>query len=377
MSAIDLSGASDELKLVLTSALGDRANDRDAIVEYAVQQVSFGGALLKAIAPELLADSGRLLYAMAPKVVYAIPGYEYLAEQLVALSGGKLELGKEERKRHKDGKGWQRFLTNVTRRHVIIVGATMTDTDQMEMYKLGCNAKMCKARRLTFVITYHGDARQERAQLSGESVDGLHTSLQIAKVPQCPDGNEVLLVDIHDNTIVGFYQGAEVGCRNIDILPKLIDYVGTNYFGGKKCLAASPDAGRGKLVWKAAKILKFDFAIASKFRSATSGATETAGLIGNVRGRNVMTCDDIGNSLGSATGVGALLKKKRAKRSVLVVTHAAIPEAKYVQDFFDTGLFEALFITDSLKGANELAAQFPGRVHVIPLAPLLVSDILG
>ena len=346
VSKPNLAGASSQLSVMLKAILGDQANDPVAIAHFSRQLINLGAAQLMATAPNQLADVGAQLLAMSPKVVFSIPGYEYLAQQLVATSGGKLELGREQRKRHKDGKGWQRYVTSLKGREVILVGSTMSDTDQMEMYKLGCNARLWKARKLTFVITYHGDARQERAQVEGESIDGLFTSVQLAKVPQCPDGNEVLLVDIHDNTITGFFLGAGVNCRNIDVLPRLIETIGMQRFGGKKCLPTAPDAGRGKVVSKAAKSLGWEFAIASKFRSGAT--TETAGLIGNVRGRNVILADDIGNSLGSAIGAGQFLKKKRAREVVLVITHGAIPDAKYVREFMDTGIFSALYVTDSL-----------------------------
>jgi ribose-phosphate pyrophosphokinase len=320
---------------------------------------------------------GQKLASLGSKpkpLVFAVPGYERLAQEIVEASDGWLELGVDKRKRHGDGKGWQCFVTPVAGREVILVGATMSDTDQMEMYKLGYNAWLWKAHKLTFLISYHGDARQERAQVDGESVDGLFASMMFAGIPKCPGGNDVFLVDIHADAVTGFFLGGGMRCRNIEVLVELIGSIGMKRFGGK-CMAAAPDAGRAKVVAKAVKKLKWKLAIASKIR--LDDKTETAGLIGTVRKRNVILSDDIGVSLGSAIGAANFLKKKGALDVVLLLTHGVIPDAKFVSTLKDSGMFTDMYVTDSLPRVYDLEKQFAGFLHVVPLAPLVVPHLLS
>jgi ribose-phosphate pyrophosphokinase len=336
-------------------------------------------------------EVGQMLIRLSGPVplVFGTPRYRKFAKQLVAASGGRLELGKEERKFHPDKKRWQRYVSSIDGRQMIVVGGTQTDTDLAELLKMGYNAWLWKASGLTFLIPYHGDARQERALLKGESVDGAYTSMMIAKVPKClPAGNNVLLVDIHSDTITGIFIGAEVRCRNIEVLEQLITHVVVNRFGGKcrvagveeqtiinpNIAAAAPDAGRGKVITRAARRLGLRAAIVIKTRNGA--VIESEGLVGDVSGCLVILSDDIAATLGSAIGAGELLKKAGALEIEAVMTHGVIPHAKYVQKLIDSGLFKALHITDSLPHVHRLAKKFPNFVHVISLPPLLAPELV-
>jgi ribose-phosphate pyrophosphokinase len=353
MKTLDSGGDGTELVQALLKLAKNGAVDRASLLALGQQLVKVGGR--------------------QPSVVFAIPGYERLASELVAASNGWLEMGVDERKRHKDGKGWHRFVTPVGGREVVLLGGTMSDTDQMELYKLTYNAWLYEAQKLKVVIPYHGDARQERAQMEGESIDGLFASMMFASVPKCPGGNSVVLVDIHSDTITGFFLGAGMRCKNALVLNQLMEQIVTERFAGK-CVLAAPDAGRAKVVSKAAKRLGLKFAIASKSRNGDE--TETAGLIGNVRGKNVILSDDMGVSFSSAIGAGEFLLRKRAKEVVLAVTHGVVPDEKYVSDVIASGMFSCMYVTDSLPRVYALQEKFPEFVRLVPVAPLLVPYIL-
>jgi ribose-phosphate pyrophosphokinase len=355
-----------------SSSSGTTAADFAAQLTQMAMRGQVDRPFVAALGQQLVALAGR-----QPALVFAIPGYERLAQEIVAASNGWFELGVDERKRHADGKGWQRFVTSVKGREVLLVGGTMSDTDQMELYKLGYNAWLWKAHKLTFLIPYHGDARQERAQSEGEAVDGLFASMMFAKIPSCPGGNDVFLVDIHADAVTGFFLGAGMRCVNIEVLNQLIESIAGERYAGK-CMVAAPDAGRGKVVSKTAKALGLRFAIASKSRPKKPGAKpETAGLIGHVRGRNVILSDDMGVSFSSAIGAGEFLRQKGAADVVLAITHGVIPDEQYVQTLIDSKIFSCMYVTDSMPRVYALKKKFPDFINIVPLAPLVVPHLLG
>lgn len=330
--------------------------------------------LLGGLPPAEIEALRKKLLGNKPPVVFAIPRYKKFARDLVRASKGALELGEDERKRHADGKGWHRYITPLKGREVILVGGTQTDSDQMELCKMGYNAWHWEAEKLIILMPYHGDARQERWKLIGESVDGAYTSMMLASIPPCPGGNHMLLVDIHADAITGMFIGARMRCRNITVLEQLIRLVAAERFGGK-CLVAAPDAGRGKVVTAAARHLGMRYAIACKTRNGP--VIETEGLIGDVADALVVLSDDIAVTFGSSIGAAEQLKAAGARDIVAVMTHGVIPNAEYVQKLIDSGLFSALYVTDSLPHVRRLAKEFPHFMHVVPLAPLLVREVLS
>jgi ribose-phosphate pyrophosphokinase len=343
--------------------------DLAALLHKLVADGGVARTALSAIGQELVS-----LGSKQPPLVFAIPKYKRLARAIVEASNGWLELGVEERKKHKDGKGWHRFVTPLAGREVILVGGTITDGDQMELYRMGYNAWYWNAQKLTFLIPYHGDARQERAQVEGESVDGLFASKMFTSIPKTAGGNRVFLVDIHADAITGFFLAGDMRCTNIEVLNHIIAYIAAQSFAEGTTVVAAPDAGRARVVVKTAKQLKKRSAIAIKNRD--EGEVETQGLIGDVEGCNVILSDDMGVSFDSAIGAGKFLKQNGALDVVLAVTHGVIPSERYMRRLVDSGIFSCLYVTDSLPHVHRLARNYPGKVRIVPLAPLVVSSLL-
>lgn len=374
MSSTNQAGSTNDLQRLLTlAASGNRAGLHQLLSAALPAGTNINGLLG-------LAGQGLLRQSLTPPaVVISTPGYEHLALAIAEASNGFFELGSVERKFHKDGRPWQRFETEIEGREVIVVGGWITDVELMNSYRTACNAVHWKASKLTVLIAHHGDARQERAQMDYESVDALYASRMFTSIPRAKDGNEVFLVDIHADAVTGFFQGAGMNATNIPALNFLIDKIVAERFGGQ-CVLAAPDAGRGKIVQKKAKQLKLHAAIASKDRDGAQ--TETQGLIGKVDGCDVLLSDDLAVSFGSAIGAGQLLREQGARRLGLACTHLVAPinpehGESFVKDVAESGMFEFLYVTDSMPQARALAAKYPNFLFVEPLAPIVVPYLLG
>ncbi len=336
-------------------------------------------------APGIIAHLAQAFSAVAsapPKVVLPIPGYEKIASDIVANGLGFFELGDMRRKNHSDGRPWQCIDTELEGREVVVVGGWINDRDLMETYRTAYNAVTWKAKKLTIVICHHGDARQERAQEKGEGVDALFASHMFSSIPHASGRqNEVLLVDIHADAVLGFFQGAGMIATNVPALGILIDKIVEKEFDSK-CKLGSPDAGRAKIVEKKSEQLGLGTpAIANKGRRGAK--TNTYGFLGNVRNKPVLVSDDLAVSFGSAMGAAQVFRKKGAQDNmILACAHLVAPinpktGESYVRDLVESGLYRKLYVTDSLPHAYELQAKYPDFIVVEPLGPILVPYLLG
>ncbi|MGZ4809698.1 MAG: ribose-phosphate pyrophosphokinase-like domain-containing protein, partial [Thermoanaerobaculia bacterium] len=70
--------------------------------------------------------------APSPALVFAIPAYEQLADDVAAASG--LMRGKLERSEFPDGEHYLRVCDEVLNRDTVIVGGTISDKATLEIY---------------------------------------------------------------------------------------------------------------------------------------------------------------------------------------------------------------------------------------------------
>lgn len=353
------------------------SNDRAALYKLvnAAQPGADANVLLGALGNALTRAT-----IVPPIVVLSIPGYERIAEDVVRHGAGFFELGQMRRKNHTDSRPWQCIDTELEGRDVVVIGGWINDRDLMETYRTAYNVVHWKAKKLTIVIAHHGDARQERAQEKGESVDALFASHMFTSIPPASGRqNEVVLVDIHADAVLGFFQGAGMCATNVPALSHMIDKIVQSEFNGK-CRLASPDAGRAKIVQKKGEQLGLGTAVANKDRKG--GKTKTYGFLGNVRGWDVLLSDDLAVSFGSAIGAGELMRKKGARRQILACAHLVAPVnpahgESYVRDVYESGVFDRLYVMDTLPHAYELQEKYPNFLIVERLGPMLVPYLLG
>ena len=102
------------------------------------------------------------------KLLFAITGYEYLSEKVLAL--GHCERGEIEVSHFTDGERYQRILSNVEGREVLLIGGTVSDSATLELYDLASSLVSYGADSLTLVIPYFGYSTMERAVKPGEIV---------------------------------------------------------------------------------------------------------------------------------------------------------------------------------------------------------------
>ena len=95
------------------------------------------------------------------KIIFSTQNYHYLKTKLLPL--GDFEDGQTEVKFFPDGERYQRILSDVNGKDVIIVGGTISDSDTLELYDLACAIEKYGGKTLTLVIPYFGYSTIERA----------------------------------------------------------------------------------------------------------------------------------------------------------------------------------------------------------------------
>jgi ribose-phosphate pyrophosphokinase len=115
------------------------------------------------------------------KLLFAISDYEYLAEKVLAL--GHCERGEIEVSRFTDGERYQRILSNVEGREVLLIGGTVNDSATLELYDLASSLVSYGADSLTLVIPYFGYSTMERAIKPGEIVTAKTRARLLSAIP--------------------------------------------------------------------------------------------------------------------------------------------------------------------------------------------------
>jgi ribose-phosphate pyrophosphokinase len=125
----------------------------------------------------------------------------------------------------------------------------------------------------------------------------------------------VLAIDLHTHQLQGFF--------DIPVDHLTGELVLSKYFRDKRInnlTVVSPDVGNMKIASRYAAHLGGELAIVHKKRVGSS-EVEAYEMIGQVKGRNVLMCDDIIATAGTVCSAASLAKERGAKKVYVSVTH--------------------------------------------------------
>ncbi|MFB0495017.1 ribose-phosphate pyrophosphokinase [Mucilaginibacter sp. OAE612] len=249
------------------------------------------------------------------KLLFAITGYEYLAEKVLAL--GTCERGEIEVSHFTDGERYQRILSNVEGREVLLIGGTVNDSATLELYDLASSLVSYGADSLTLVIPYFGYSTMERAVKAGEIVTAKTRARLLSAIPKSNRGNKVMLFDLHSEGIQYYFEQdlypVHVYCKDIVI------EAATRY-GGDNFVMASTDAGRAKWVESLANDMGVNAAFILK-RRLKGDHTEVSAINADVAGKTVIIYDDMIRSGGSIVNAAMTYKNAGAGDIYVITTH--------------------------------------------------------
>jgi ribose-phosphate pyrophosphokinase len=215
-----------------------------------------------------------------------------------------------------DGELYFQITENVRGKDVFLIQPTCwpVNDNLMELLIMIDAFKRSSAARITAVIPYYGYARQDRKDKPRVAI----SSKLVADLLTAAGADRILTMDLHAGQIQGFFN---IPVDHLFAAPVLIDYL--NKLKLQDLTIVSPDAGGVERARAFAKRLNADLAVVDKRRTAPNTA-EVMNIIGQVRGRNVIICDDMIDTAGTLVNTVVALRKHRAKRIFACATHAVL-----------------------------------------------------
>jgi ribose-phosphate pyrophosphokinase len=285
------------------------------------------------------------------KLLFAIKEYEYLAEKV--LNCGDFEKGELQVDHFTDGERYQRIISKIENRDVILVGGTVTDQATLELYDLASSLVSYGANSLTLVIPYFGYSTMERAVLPGEIVTAKTRARLLSSIPKSNRGNKVLLFDLHSEGIQYYFEHdlypVHVYCKDI-VIKAALEYGGNNF------VMASTDAGRAKWVESLANDLGVNAAFILK-RRLKGDHTEVSAINADVAGKTVIIYDDMIRSGGSIINAAKTYKDAGAGDIYVITTHGLFVNDG-ISKLKNSGLIKKLICTDSHVNTQFINDEF-------------------
>jgi len=231
----------------------------------------------------------------------------------IPLGGAKIDM-------FPDGEKVIRVEDDVRGRDCFVVQSTCEPVDEhlVELLIFLDCLRRASASRITAVIPYFGYARQDRKDEGRVPI----TAKLVANMITTAGADRVLAIDLHAHQLQGFF--------DIPVDHLAGELVLSKYFRDLKIdnlTVISPDVGNMKTAAKYAAHLGGDLAIVHKKRVSGS-EVEAQEIIGEVRGRNILMCDDIIATAGTVCSAAAMVKKRGAENVYVGATHGVFaPQA--------------------------------------------------
>lgn len=299
------------------------------------------------------------------KLLFAIKDYEYLAAKL--MDCGDFDKGEIEVGHFTDGERYQRIISNVEQREVVLIGGTVSDQATLELYDLASSLVSYGAYSLTLVIPYFGYSTMERAVLSGEVVTAKTRARLLSSIPRSNRGNKVLLFDLHSEGIQYYFEHdlypVHVYCK--DIITEVAFEL-----GGDNFVMASTDAGRAKWVESLANDMGVSAAFILK-RRLKGDHTEVTAINADVAGKTVIIYDDMIRSGGSIINAAKTYKEAGATDIFVITTHGLFVN-EGIEKLKSSGIIKKLVCTDTHVNTQYIDDDF---VEVRSIARLICSAI--
>ncbi|WP_299460677.1 ribose-phosphate diphosphokinase [uncultured Microscilla sp.] len=279
------------------------------------------------------------------KIIFSTQNYAYLKTKLLALDSS-YEDGATEVRFFPDGERYQRILSDVNGKDVVIVGGTIADSDTLELFDMACAIEKYGGKTLTLVIPYFGYSTMERAVKPGEVVTGKSRARLLSAIPITGRGNQVLLFDLHTSGLQHYFEG---NIRPVHIYCKDLVIEAARELGGEDFILACTDTGRAKWVESLANDMGIFAAFVFKRRISAEN-TQITGINADVKGKNVVIYDDMIRTGGSLINAAQAYKDAGATKISAITTHGIFPN-NAMERLQKSGLFECVVSTDSHPNA--------------------------
>lgn len=275
----------------------------------------------------------------------------------------RLPMGGAKIERFPDGEKALKLEDDVRGRDCFVVQSTCKPVDEnlMELLIFLDCLRRASAQRITAVIPYFGYARQDRKDEGRVPI----TAKLVANLITAAGADRVLTIDLHAAQLQGFF--------DIPVDHLTGELVLSDYFRAKELsnlTVVSPDVGNIKMASRYAGHFGGDLAIIHKKRFSGS-EVQASEIIGKVKGKNVLMCDDIIATAGTVCGAVSLAKERGAAKIYVCATHGVFA-GQALERLAKTPADE-IVVTDTIPLTQE--AKKLKNIKVLSVAAMLGEAI--
>lgn len=302
---------------------------------------------------------------MNKALLFHTTSYRYLAEKV--LQEGNFERGEVEVQTFSDGERYQRIITEVDNRNVVLIAGTISDADTLELFDLASALVAYGANSLALVVPYFGYSTMERAVKPGEIVTAKTRARLLSAIPKSHKGNKIFLFDLHTEGIPHYF---ESDLQAVHIYCKEPIMEAARQYGGGDFVLASTDAGRAKWVESLANDLGVNAAFVLK-RRLSGDKTEISAVNADVEGKTVIIYDDMIRSGGSIVNAAKVYKGAGAGKIYVITTHGLFINGG-LEKLKGCGLIEKVICMDTHANVHHIQEDF---LEIKSVARLIVKAI--
>lgn len=249
--------------------------------------------------------------------------------------------------RFPDGEKIIRLESDVRGRDCFVVQSTCAPVDEnlVELLIFLDCLRRASAARVTAVVPYFGYARQDRKDAGRVPI----TAKLTANLITAAGADRLLSVDLHAKQLQGFF---DIPVDHLTAEPVFVEY-----FRAKRMpdlTVVAPDVGNMKTASKYATALGAELAIIHK-RRLSGEEIVCEEVIGNVRDRNIIMCDDMITTAGTICGAAQLLKQRGARRICVGATHGIF--AGQAAERIAGSPIDEVAVTDTIPLNSDAAAM--------------------
>jgi ribose-phosphate pyrophosphokinase len=283
---------------------------------------------------------------------------KYLANQIVDQYG--IAMGKSSVTTFSDGEFEPRIDETVRGCDVLIIQSTFPPADNiMELLLMIDAAKRASAKQVVAVIPYFGFARQDRKDKSRVSIG----AKLMANILTASGVDRIMTMDLHAAQIQGFF---DLPVDHLYASSIFIPHIKAQKI--PNLLIAAPDMGGTKMAKAYAKFLDADIAICHKTRTKAN-IVDSMGVIGDVKGKNVIIVDDMIDTAGTITMAADLMMANGALSVRALATHPVFSGPAYER--IEKCALQELWVTDTLPIKNDLN----GKIKTLSCAAFFANTI--
>jgi len=296
-----------------------------------------------------------------PVAVFSGTGNPQLAQAICGYLGQGPEVARIWR--FPDGEKCIQLESDVRGRDCFVVQPTCAPVDDnlVELLIFLDSLRRASAARITAVIPYFGYARQDRKDAGRVPI----TAKMVANLIAAAGADRVLAIDMHAKQLQGFF---DIPVDHLTAQPVMFKYLRDKQITDLTVVA--PDVGNMKTASAYATALGAELAIIHK-RRISGHEVVCEEIIGNVKNRNIVMCDDMISTGGTIASAAALVNSRGARKIYVGATHGVFCGSA-LDKLQQAGLDEVI-VTDTIPMSDEAKQQ--DYITVLSVAKLLGEAI--